>query len=122
MTIVLPAAGDAGVAPDADVRFEVVYADDEVAVVDKPAGLVVHPGAGHVEGTLVGGLLARFPDLAGLVAAGVCPPGPPGHRPPAGQGDLGTPGRGPNRGRVPGAGRPAGDQDDGAPLSGPGGR
>lgn len=78
LTIVLPAAGDAGVAPDADVRFEVVYADDEVAVVDKPAGLVVHPGAGHFEGTLVGGLLARFPDLAGLVAAGVCPPDRPG--------------------------------------------
>ena len=78
LTIVLPAVADAGVAPDAEVRFEDVYADDEVAVVDKPAGLVVHPGAGHFEGTLVGGLLARFPDLADLVAAGVCPPDRPG--------------------------------------------
>jgi 23S rRNA pseudouridine1911/1915/1917 synthase len=60
------------------VRFEVVFADDVVAVVDKPAGLVVHPGAGHDQGTLVGGLLARFPDLAQLVAAGVCPPDRPG--------------------------------------------
>jgi 23S rRNA pseudouridine1911/1915/1917 synthase len=60
------------------VRFEVVYADDAVAVVDKPAGLVVHPGAGHDGGTLVGGLLARFPDLADLVASGVCPPDRPG--------------------------------------------
>ena len=47
-----------------------MHADDLVAVVDKPAGLVVHPGAGHDEGTLVGGLLARFPDLADLVAPG----------------------------------------------------
>lgn len=52
-----------------DVVFSVVYADDAVIVVDKPAGLVVHPGAGHVTGTLVGGLLARFPDLARLAEA-----------------------------------------------------
>ena len=35
-------------------------------VVDKPAGLVVHPGAGNPDGTLVNGLLARFPDIAGV--------------------------------------------------------
>jgi 23S rRNA pseudouridine1911/1915/1917 synthase len=78
LTIALPAAGDGGVPAEPGVRFEVVYADDVVAVVDKPAGLVVHPGAGHAQGTLVGGLLARFPDLATLVAAGVCPPDRPG--------------------------------------------
>jgi 23S rRNA pseudouridine1911/1915/1917 synthase len=78
LTIVMPAAGDGRVAAEPGVDFEVVYADEEVAVVDKPAGLVVHPGAGHTEGTLVGGLLARFPDLATLVAAGVCPPDRPG--------------------------------------------
>jgi len=78
LTITLPATRPGGVMPEPGVRFEVVFADDVVAVVDKPAGLVVHPGAGHVEGTLVGGLLARFPDLAQLVAAGVCPPDRPG--------------------------------------------
>ena len=78
LTITLPATRDGGVAAEPGVRFEVVFADDVVAVVDKPAGLVVHPGAGHDEGTLVGGLLARFPDLAQLVAAGVCPPDRPG--------------------------------------------
>jgi 23S rRNA pseudouridine1911/1915/1917 synthase len=78
LTIRLPAEREAGVAPEPGVRFEVVFADDAVVVVDKPAGLVVHPGAGHDEGTLVGGLLARFPDLAELVAAGVCPPDRPG--------------------------------------------
>jgi len=59
-------------APDPSVVFEVVHADDHVVVVDKPAGLVVHPGAGHREGTLVNGLLARFPDLVGLTADGTC--------------------------------------------------
>jgi len=42
------------------VDFEVVYADAAVAVINKPAGLVVHPGAGQTDGTLVNGLLHRF--------------------------------------------------------------
>ncbi len=42
-----------------------VHVDDDVIVVDKPAGLVVHPGAGRSTGTLVQALLGRFPDLAG---------------------------------------------------------
>jgi 23S rRNA pseudouridine1911/1915/1917 synthase len=45
--------------PDPTVVFEVVYVDDDLVVVDKPAGLVVHPAAGHLTGTLVNGLLAR---------------------------------------------------------------
>ncbi len=52
--------------PDGDVPFVVVHSDDDVIVVDKPAGVVVHPGHGHWSGTLVHGLLARFPDLAAL--------------------------------------------------------
>ena len=51
-------------APDPSIEFGVVYVDDQVIVVDKPAGLVVHPGAGNPDGTLVNGLLARFPDIA----------------------------------------------------------
>ncbi|WP_116997693.1 RluA family pseudouridine synthase [Desertimonas flava] len=51
---------------DPNVEFGVVYADDDVIVVDKPAGLVVHPGAGNPDGTLVNGLLHRFPELAEL--------------------------------------------------------
>ncbi len=47
-----------------DVRFAVVHSDDDVIVVDKPAGLVVHPGHGHPGGTLVNGLLARYPEVA----------------------------------------------------------
>lgn len=50
--------------PDVDVR--VVHQDDDVIVVDKPPGLVVHPGPGHTGSTLVHGLLARYPELAGV--------------------------------------------------------
>jgi 23S rRNA pseudouridine1911/1915/1917 synthase len=46
--------------PDPEVPVSVVYEDDDVVVVDKQAGLVVHPGAGHPERTLVHGLLARY--------------------------------------------------------------
>jgi 23S rRNA pseudouridine1911/1915/1917 synthase len=45
------------------VPVEVRYDDDDVIVIAKPAGLVVHPGAGHAGGTLVNGLLARYPEL-----------------------------------------------------------
>jgi 23S rRNA pseudouridine1911/1915/1917 synthase len=56
--------------PDASVEFHVVHADEQVIVIDKPAGLVVHPGAGNPDGTLVNGLLARFPDIANVGQAG----------------------------------------------------
>jgi 23S rRNA pseudouridine1911/1915/1917 synthase len=45
--------------PDATVPFVVVHEDDHLIVVDKPAGVVVHPARGHATGTLVSGLLAR---------------------------------------------------------------
>ena len=51
------------VGPDPAVELAVVHADADVVVVDKPAGLVVHPGAGHRGGTLVNGVLARFTDM-----------------------------------------------------------
>jgi 23S rRNA pseudouridine1911/1915/1917 synthase len=56
-------------AADAGVDVPVVWSDDQVIVVDKPAGMVVHPGAGTRSGTLVQGLVARFPDLAELAEA-----------------------------------------------------
>ncbi|MFQ5340149.1 MAG: RluA family pseudouridine synthase [Anaerolineae bacterium] len=46
--------------------LHVVYDDDDVVVVNKPAGMVVHPAPGHQAGTLVNALLARFPEIAGL--------------------------------------------------------
>jgi 23S rRNA pseudouridine1911/1915/1917 synthase len=64
-----PAAA-AALAPEPDVAFSVVFADDDVIVVDKPWDLVVHPGAGRMTGTLVGGILARYPEVAALVPPG----------------------------------------------------
>jgi 23S rRNA pseudouridine1911/1915/1917 synthase len=68
--IVARLAASAEVAPQA-VEFAVVYADDDLLVIDKPAGVVVHPGAGNPDRTLVNGLIARFPDLAALPRAGL---------------------------------------------------
>jgi 23S rRNA pseudouridine1911/1915/1917 synthase len=55
-----------GPRPEPGIEVPVVWCDEHVVVVDKPAGLVVHPGAGHDDGTLVNGLLARFPDIASV--------------------------------------------------------
>jgi len=55
-----------GVEAEPDVPLTVIHADDDVIVVDKPAGLIVHPGAGHPTGTLVNAVLARFPEVAGV--------------------------------------------------------
>lgn len=60
----LPPPPEAGLVPEA-IPLPVVYEDDTLLVVDKPAGMVVHPGPGHAAGTLVNALLARYPELAG---------------------------------------------------------
>ena len=53
-------------APDASVSFEVVHEDGDIIVVDKPVGVVVHPGSGRSMGTLANGLLDRFPEIEGV--------------------------------------------------------
>jgi len=53
------------------VAFEVVADSPDWIVVDKPAGLVTHPGAGNWSGTLLNGLLHRYPELAGVARAGI---------------------------------------------------
>ena len=67
LSVELPAPSDAPpVAAERDVEVPVVFVDDHLIVVDKPPELIVHPGAGNPTGTMVGGLLARFPELAGV--------------------------------------------------------
>lgn len=46
------------------IDLAVLYEDDDIAVIDKPAGLVVHPGTGNTSGTLVNALLSRYPKIA----------------------------------------------------------
>lgn len=58
------------VAGDESVDFAVVFEDESIIVVNKPAGLVVHPGAGRPDQTLVNGLLHRFPDVADVGESG----------------------------------------------------
>lgn len=54
-----------------DIPLAVVFEDDDLLVVDKPAGLVVHPGSGNRSGTLMNALLHHAPALAGLPRAGI---------------------------------------------------
>ena len=49
---------------DASIVLDVVYADDDVIVVNKAPGIVVHPGSGNPSGTLVNGILALYPEVA----------------------------------------------------------
>ncbi|MBI3759471.1 MAG: RluA family pseudouridine synthase [Deltaproteobacteria bacterium] len=61
-----------GLAPDIDV----IFADDELIVVNKPAGMAVHPSPGNEHSTLVDALLARFPELAAMAEPdGIMRPG-----------------------------------------------
>jgi len=57
-------------------EISVIFDDDEIIVVNKPAGMTVHPAPGHPNGTLVDALLARFPELAAMAEPdGVLRPG-----------------------------------------------
>ena len=53
------------------IPLDIVFQDDEIIVLNKPAGLVVHPAAGHADGTLVNALLHFDPGLAHLPRAGI---------------------------------------------------
>jgi 23S rRNA pseudouridine1911/1915/1917 synthase len=54
-----------------DIDLDIVYEDASILVLNKPAGLVVHPAAGHADGTLVNALLAHAPELAQLPRGGI---------------------------------------------------
>ncbi|QTX31193.1 RluA family pseudouridine synthase [Aminithiophilus ramosus] len=70
--IIVPPPQALEIEPEA-VDFDVLYEDGDILVIDKPAGLVVHPAPGHWRGTLVHGLLWRYPDIG--VSNGVVRPG-----------------------------------------------
>src|SRR5687768_1477296 len=65
VSLEIPAAPPETLTPE-PIALTVVYEDDEVLVVDKPAGMVVHPGAGHSTGTLAAAVLAHAPGTAGV--------------------------------------------------------
>ena len=63
--VALPEAAPAAVEAE-DIDIDIVYQDDDLAVVFKPSGMVVHPAAGNERGTLVNALLARLDNLSGI--------------------------------------------------------
>jgi 23S rRNA pseudouridine1911/1915/1917 synthase len=65
LEIEVPDATPAGISSQ-DLPLTVLYEDADVVVIDKPAGLVVHPAAGHADGTLVNALLFHVKDLSGV--------------------------------------------------------
>jgi 23S rRNA pseudouridine1911/1915/1917 synthase len=62
----LKEACDNRVRPDAAVRVRIVFEDDHLIAANKPAGMAVHPLASEETGTLMNGLVARYPELAGV--------------------------------------------------------
>lgn len=54
-----------------DIPLNITYEDESILIVDKPAGLVVHPAAGHRDGTLQNALLHHCPSLAGIPRCGI---------------------------------------------------
>lgn len=63
--ITLPEPVDTDLHPE-DIPLDIRYEDDDLLVVNKPAGMVVHPGTGHYTGTLVNAVLAHCPDVLGV--------------------------------------------------------
>ena len=65
ISLIVPPPRPAELAPEA-MPLNIIYQDSEVLVVDKPAGLAVHPGPGHPSRTLVNALLSLFPELGNV--------------------------------------------------------
>ena len=61
----LPPTRSAGITPE-DIPLDIVFENGDLLVVNKPAGMVVHPSAGHAGGTLVNAVLAHAPDIEGI--------------------------------------------------------
>ena len=75
---VIPPLPSGDVEPDASVIVDVVLEDNDFVLVNKRPEQIVHPGAGQTTGTLVAGLLARYPEMAQLVELGLCEAPRPG--------------------------------------------
>jgi 23S rRNA pseudouridine1911/1915/1917 synthase len=78
LTAMLPAPDSGEVAADESVQVDVELEDADFIIVNKAPNQVVHPGAGQREGTLVAGVLARYPEIMELSRMGLCDPIRPG--------------------------------------------
>lgn len=75
LELVVPPPAPAEPIAQPEIAVDVIYEDDDLLIVNKPSGLVVHPSAGHADGTLVNALLGRGQNLAPSGIAGVQRPG-----------------------------------------------
>ena len=69
VTVEIPDPAPPGVAPE-PIPIDLIHEDDDILVINKPANMIVHPGAGADTGTLVAGLLYRFGGMDGLSSVG----------------------------------------------------
>ena len=84
MTVRIPPAAPTDLVAE-DIPLDIVFENEDLIVVNKPAGMVVHPAAGHASGTLVNAVLGYDPDIegiggeerAGVVAAWAATASPP---------------------------------------------
>ena len=65
LRVTIPPAAPSRLVPEA-IPLDIIYEDDDLLVIDKPAGLTVHPAPGHPAHTLVNAILSRFPHLADI--------------------------------------------------------
>lgn len=65
ITVFIPEAESSAIEPE-PIAIDIIYSDEDLMVINKPAGLVVHPGAGNRSGTLVNALLFHCRDLSGI--------------------------------------------------------
>ncbi len=62
--VTLPSPGEENVIQPEDIPLKVMCEDEDIAIIDKPAGMVIHPAAGNETGTLVNAIIARWPEIA----------------------------------------------------------
>jgi 23S rRNA pseudouridine1911/1915/1917 synthase len=65
ISVTLPQDDEASIEPE-DIPLQVVYEDESIAVIDKPAGMVIHPGVGNETGTLVHAIISRWPEIVSM--------------------------------------------------------
>jgi len=65
LTIIIPPTPPSPLSPEA-IPLNIIYEDDDLLVIDKPAGLTVHPAPGHPSHTLINAILSHFPHLADI--------------------------------------------------------
>ena len=63
--LLIPQVEEPGLVPES-IPLDVIFENQDILVINKPAGMVVHPAAGHKTGTLVHAVLAHVPDLEGV--------------------------------------------------------